>query len=490
MYCRNCGHQMSDHVKFCPKCGQKVSEVSVDTEKKSRKKSPCLFIIVSVILLVAFLMIALSIFLKNRNEKDTEQETSDVKAAINNEDTEEIENTAEIADEDEKEGSYVHDQYTLAYKNMTESGSWSEKLSMAAPLTASEDGQSEQSTLEMQSNTNVKGWKEDDLSELYLEGDGNISMDGSAAYAWTMTCKNGKVNYQYTVPYERSAETEMNSVLFNLGELPQDAIKNTQINGDQITFTISGEYMAEAGLNAIQMLPVVADLDYGDVAVTAAINESDWTLKTVSMNFTAAMTYMEHPVNADYDITYEFGPVGEFHEADTEEDSQESDSKNPTAHQNEVHEYDTVTTEENNAEKRDVFTGNVEDEVVSIRTLYNEITAAVSGGNYEELKTSDGVTVYKDENHVKEIAVPAGTDESSYRRFYYYNDDQLIFAYYEGTSAHRFYFHDGQLIRWRYSQNASDPQNAVNHDLEDSDEYHDWQKKVLKEAETYLQEAI
>lgn len=298
MYCRNCGHQMSDHVKFCPKCGQKISEVSVDTEKESSKKSPCLFIIVPVILLVAFLVIALSIFFKNRNEKDTEQETSDVKAEINK-DTEEIENTAEIADEDEKEGSYVHDQYTLAYKNMTESGSWSEKFSMATPLTASGDGQSEQGTLEMKSNTNVKGWKEDDLSELYLEGDGNISMDGSTAYAWTLTCKNGKVNYQYTVPYERSAETEMDSVLFNLGELPQDAMKNTQINGDQITFTISGEYMAEVGLNAIQMLPVVADLDYGDVAVTAVINESDWTLKTVSMKFSATMTYMEHPVNAD-----------------------------------------------------------------------------------------------------------------------------------------------------------------------------------------------
>ncbi len=46
MYCRNCGHQMSDHVNFCPKCGQKISEVSVDTEKESSKKSPCLFIIV------------------------------------------------------------------------------------------------------------------------------------------------------------------------------------------------------------------------------------------------------------------------------------------------------------------------------------------------------------------------------------------------------------------------------------------------------------
>ncbi len=152
----------------------------------------------------------------------------------------------------------------------------------------------------------------------------------------------------------------MDSVLFNLGELPQDAMKNTQINGDQITFTISGEYMAEVGLNAIQMLPVVADLDYGDVAVTAVINESDWTLKTVSMKFSATMTYMEHPVNADYDITYEFGPAGEFHEADTEEDSQESDSKNPTAHQNEVHEYDSATIGENDVEKIEAFTGNVE----------------------------------------------------------------------------------------------------------------------------------
>ncbi len=75
---------------------------------------------------------------------------------------------------------------------MTESGSWSEKFSMATPLTASGDGQSEQGTLEMKSNTNVKGWKEDDLSELYLEGDGNISMDGSTAYAWTLTCSRWK----------------------------------------------------------------------------------------------------------------------------------------------------------------------------------------------------------------------------------------------------------------------------------------------------------
>lgn len=82
-----------------------------------------------------------------------------------------------------------------------------------------------------------------------------------------------------------------------------------------------------------------------------------------------------------------------------------------------MNEDDAVTTEENKTEKTDAFTGNVEDEVVSIRTLYNAITAAASGGDYEKLETSDGVIVYKDENHVKEIAVSAGTDESSYEDF-------------------------------------------------------------------------
>ena len=249
-----------------------------------------------------------------------------------------------IEENKERENLSVHDQYTLAYENMTESGSWSEKLSMTIPLTASGDGQSEQATVEMQSNTNVKGWKVDDLSDLYLEGDCDISMEGSTAYAWTMTYKNGKASYQYTVPFQRSVETEMDAVLFDFGELPQDAMQNAQVKDDQITFMIPGEYMAEVGLNATQMLSGLDDLDYGDIAVTAEINKNDWTLKTVYMKFNAAMTYMGYQVNADYDITYEFGPAGEFHDTDIEEDNSEAGSVNPTGHQYEVYEHDSVTT--------------------------------------------------------------------------------------------------------------------------------------------------
>lgn len=245
---------------------------------------------------------------------------------------------------EDPENMSVHDQYILAYENMTKSGSWSEKLSATVPMTVSGDGQSEQGTMKMQSNTNVKGWKEDDLSNLYLEGDGNISLDGSTAYAWTMNYKNGKLKYQYTAPYAMSAEKEMDPSLFNFGELPEKTMHNAQVKDDQITFTVPGGYMAEVGLNATQMLSELDDLDYGDATVTAAINKSDWTLKNVHMKFSATMTYMDYPVSADFDITYEFGPAGEFHETDTEEDSQESGSVNPTGHQYEVYENDSVTT--------------------------------------------------------------------------------------------------------------------------------------------------
>ena len=265
-----------------------------------------------------------------------------VKAAINdlkNRETSEKEEQFE-----DPEHMSVHDQYILAYENMTKSGSWSEKLSATVPMTVSGDGQSEQGTMKMQSNTNVKGWKEDDLSNLYLEGDGNISLEGSTAYAWTMNYKNGKLKYQYTAPYAMSAEKEMDPSLFNFGELPEKTMHNAQVKDDQITFTVPGGYMAEVGLNATQMLSELDDLDYGDATVTAAINKSDWTLKNVHMKFSATMIYMDYPVSADFDITYEFGPAGEFHETDTEEDSQESGSVNPTGHQYEVYENDSVTT--------------------------------------------------------------------------------------------------------------------------------------------------
>ena len=77
----------------------------------------------------------------------------------------------------------------------------------------------------------------------------------------------------------------------------------------------------------------------------------------------------------------------------------------------------------------------------------------------------------------------AGTDNNSYRRSYYYSDDELIFAYYEAEDAYRFYFDDREMIRWRYSQDALNAQEAVNHDLEQNEEYQNRETDVLAESD-------
>lgn len=129
------------------------------------------------------------------------------------------------------------------------------------------------------------------------------------------------------------------------------------------------------------------------------------------------------------------------------------------------------------------FTGDVEEEVLRIRELYNDIAVSVQSEAYEEKSVSGGGTAYYDQGTLKAVIVPQDTDGSPYRRFYYYDGDKLFFAYYEGTDAHRFYFYGESLIRWRYSADSEEAQEAVNHDLEETQEYIEWEETVLAEAQ-------
>ncbi len=124
---------------------------------------------------------------------------------------------------------------------------------------------------------------------------------------------------------------------------------------------------------------------------------------------------------------------------------------------------------------------DVEDEIRKIRGKYNWIKEYES--TYDKEQLENGVSLYYDGDQLVEAVFPRTDDKILYARSYYYDDGKLIFAYYEGSSAHRFYFYDGYLIRWRYSENASEPMNAVNHDLEESEEFYTWEQTVLSDSE-------
>lgn len=111
---------------------------------------------------------------------------------------------------------------------------------------------------------------------------------------------------------------------------------------------------------------------------------------------------------------------------------------------------------------------DVEILVAEVRDRYNDIMAKQP--SMAEVTLQDGVAAYVDHGAVCSVTVLNGVDGVPYSRFYYYDTHgQLVFAYLEGTDAHRLYFYEGHLMRWRYSPNAAAPADAVNHDWEGSE---------------------
>lgn len=134
---------------------------------------------------------------------------------------------------------------------------------------------------------------------------------------------------------------------------------------------------------------------------------------------------------------------------------------------------------------------DVEEAVLDIREDYNKIIENISAGRYTEGKLSNGAIFYLDEGNLVSITVPKNTDGSEYSRSYYYGDEGLFFAYYEGKDAHRFYLTQGRVIRWRYSADAEKTQEAVNHDKENSQEYKEMEEKLYQDnyaLQPYLDE--
>ena len=79
-------------------------------------------------------------------------------------------------------------------------------------------------------------------------------------------------------------------------------------------------------------------------------------------------------------------------------------------------------------------------------------------------------SVYLDSENKPACVDIADSNMEGYSCKLYYKDGNLIFTYYEnpqGTSE-RLYFKNGNLFRWRHCEDSGDPEDAVNHDNEDS----------------------
>ena len=128
---------------------------------------------------------------------------------------------------------------------------------------------------------------------------------------------------------------------------------------------------------------------------------------------------------------------------------------------------------------------DVETEVSRIRAIYNDTVAGMNAEQYTTRTLTNGVTAYYDGSQCKCVVANKGVHGVDYSRWYYYENNQPIFAYFENQDAHRFYLYQGDLMRWRYSANAQDAQNAVNEDWGSSDAFYQWEDLVLTEARAF-----
>lgn len=119
--------------------------------------------------------------------------------------------------------------------------------------------------------------------------------------------------------------------------------------------------------------------------------------------------------------------------------------------------------------------------ITHIRELYNEIESNRQAGTYDAYDPENGVVYYFSDDDLIAITTQPNVENNAYRRFYYYQDGVLFFAYYEGSDSYRFYFCQGRLIRLRYTPDTAISNTAANYDQATTSAYLKWEERVLTE---------
>lgn len=186
-------------------------------------------------------------------------------------------------------------------------------------------------------------------------------------------------------------------------------------------------------------------------------------------------------------------PNGSKQDGSKQDDSKQDDSKQDNSKQDNSKQDDTLP---DGSKQDDTLPDDVaptpppidtlsaeefEAAITHIRELYNEIESNRQAGTYDAYDPENGVVYYFSDDDLIAITTQPNVENSAYRRFYYYQDGTLFFAYYEGSDSYRFYFCQGRLIRLRYTPDTAVSNTAANYDQATTENYLKWEYRVLTE---------
>ena len=202
-----------------------------------------------------------------------------------------------------------------------------------------------------------------------------------------------------------------------------------------------------------------------------------------------------HPETPDAPPTV---PDGDLPDDSKQDDSKRDDSKQDDSKQDDSKQDDSKQddSKQDDSKQDDTLPDDVaptpspidtlsaeefEAAITHIRELYNEIESNRQAGTYDAYDPENGVVYYFSDDDLIAITTQPNVENNAYRRFYYYQDGVLFFAYYEGSDSYRFYFCQGRLIRLRYTPDTAVSNTAANYDQATTENYLKWECRVLTE---------
>lgn len=203
------------------------------------------------------------------------------------------------------ETNSAYEKYLAAAAKTTESGSWSEQLTLEADMSISYDSGKTKTKVTLTADSDVSNYAEDDLSQIEITSLANMKVMGQT-YSWRTEYYDGIAHYEYTEPFQRSESLEITPAFFNFeASIPEEAILTEEVSGNQIRFIISGEEMNETGISAVQQMSGVSSLECEDVEVIATLNDSG-RIDQIELNFDAFVEYQGYDADVTYKIQYMF----------------------------------------------------------------------------------------------------------------------------------------------------------------------------------------
>ena len=196
-------------------------------------------------------------------------------------------------------------KYLAAAAKTTETGSWSEQLTLEADMSIAYEGGRTKTKVTLTADSDVSNYTEDDLSQIEITSLANMKVMGQT-YAWSTEYYDGVAHYEYTEPFQRSESLEISPDFFDFeASIPEEAILTEEVSGNQIRFIVSGEEMTETGIAAVQQMSGVNNLECEDVEVIATLNDSG-SINQIVMNFDASVKYQGYGADVTYKIQYTF----------------------------------------------------------------------------------------------------------------------------------------------------------------------------------------